>query len=62
MASLFAPFSETILSTSMSVWKNVSEKTENPTAAMNAEGWSLYVSKSVALHTETWSCRISSCD
>jgi hypothetical protein len=61
MASLFALLSDGILSTSMIVWKSVSEKTENPVATMTAEGWTLRVSKGVPLHTETWPCRISSC-
>ncbi len=60
-ASSFALLSERILSTSMIVWKNVSEKTENPLAWTHTEGWQLCVSKSLPLHTETWSCRIFSC-
>jgi hypothetical protein len=62
MVSLSALLSERSLSTSMTVWKKVSEKTENPPTVRTAEGWNRRVSKSVALHTETWSCRIFSCD
>jgi hypothetical protein len=61
MVSTTAPLSGRLISTSMTVRHPVTGKAENLVAVPHAEGWNSRVSKSVALHTETWPCRISSC-